>query len=389
MNQSNGDNLIRHEDELRRLDGVKWNRFPSDVLPAWVADMDLAPPSFAVEAVRNLVDRGDFGYNRRAIGLLPEAFSEWQQRYHGWRPAVDETLLFNDVLHAIQVCVWLHSRPGDGVVVLTPIYPPFRSSIAESGRRLVDVALEPEGWRLDPERLADAIDDTTSVLLLCTPHNPTGRVFDDEERQAIGRVVVDNDLMLISDEVWGDVTHPGSVHVPMATVDPAVASRTVTISSASKAFNLAGLRCALAHIGSASLADRFAALPSHFLGEVNSLGAEASLACWTEGHRWLEDTRRFLTDRRDQLKARVDAELPTVGFHQPEATYLAWLDLSAAGLGSDPAALLLDRARIALSSGPDFGENGRGFARLNMATSPQLLDRLVDRLVSVLAEPSR
>ncbi len=375
---------MRTESELRRLNGIKWSRDPQDVLAAWVADMDLAPPDFAVQAVRDLADLGDFGYNRNAVEQLPEVFCQWQERYHGWRPEVEKITLFNDVLHAISHSIWLHTEPGDGIVLLTPIYPPFIKAVEGSGRRVVDVQLESDGWRLDPDRLAAAIDDTTSAILLCAPHNPTGRVFDRQEREAIARVVVEHDLLLISDEVWGDLTHPGNDHVPMATVDEQLAERMITISSASKAFNLAGLRCALAHIGSPSLAKQFEELPPHFLGAVGSPGSEAALACWTKGHDWLADTRSFLTDRRDQLAARVAADLPGVGFQPPEATYLAWLDFAELELDGEPREWLFEHAKVALSPGPDFGPHGDGFVRLNTATSPEMLDRIIDRIAEAV-----
>lgn len=375
---------MRTESELRQLTGIKWTRHPEDVLAAWVADMDLAPPDFAVQAVIDLAERGDFGYNRTAVEQLPEAFSQWQQRYHRWQPEVEKLTLFNDVLHAIAHSIWLQTKPGDGIVLLTPIYPPFIKAVEGSGRRVVDVPLDPDGWRLDPERLAAAIDDTTSAVLLCNPHNPTGRVFDQAEREAIARVVVEHDLLLISDEVWGDLTHPGHEHVPMASVDEQVAERLITISSASKAFNLAGLRCALAHIGSPSLAGRFEELPPHFLGAVGSPGSEAALRCWTEGHDWLADTKSFLTARRDQLAARVAADLPGVGFQLPEATYLGWLDFSELKLDDEPREWLFEHAKVALSPGPDFGQSGAGFVRINTATSPEMLDQLIDRIADAV-----
>lgn len=376
---------MRSESELRQLTGVKWTRDGDDVLPAWVADMDLAPPDFAVQAVRDLADRGDFGYNRTATAQLPQAFCDWQARYHGWEADIEQVTMFNDVLHAIALSIYLHTEPGDGIVLLTPIYPPFINAVEGAGRRVVDVALTGDDWRLEPERLAAAIDDSTTAILLCTPHNPTGRVFDAAERQAIADVVVANDLLLICDEVWGDITHPGHTHVPMATVNDEVAARMITISSASKTFNLAGLRCAMAHIGSASLASKLDALPPHSLGAVSTPGADAALACWTVGHEWLADLQSFLTERRDQLIKRVEQDLPEVRFHVPEATYLAWLDFSALDLPDEPREWLFDNAKVSLSPGPDFGARGSGFVRINTATSPEILDLLLDRIVNAVA----
>lgn len=384
---------LRTESESRALGGIKWTRDPADVLPAWVADMDIVPPPFAREAVAELARTGDFGYTREHVGQLPELFCAWQERSHGWAPDPERVVVFNDVLHAIAQSIHLMTDPGDGIVLLTPIYPPFLKALDGSARRSVDVALDPDGWRLDPERLEAAIDERTSAILLCNPHNPTGRVFDAEERAAIARVVVEHDLLLISDEVWGDLLHPGFRHGPMADLGgpdghplrDEVAARTITITSASKSFNLAGLRCAVAHIGSERLARRLEALPPHALGAVGSPGAAAAVACWTEGREWLAAVRAFLTERRDQLAKRLAEDLPLAEYRLAEATYLGWFDLSAYDLGPEPQAWLFDHARVALSPGSDFGPKGAGFVRLNTATSPELLDRIIDRMVEALA----
>jgi cystathionine beta-lyase len=381
----------RSEAELRSLTGIKWTKHPADVMPAWVADMDLAPPQFAVDAVKDLADRGDFGYNLTAVNQLPELFQSWQDRHHGWRPELEEIRAFDDVLQVIAQSIWMHTEPGDGIVLLTPIYPPFIKAVEGAGRTVVDVPLDTDGWRLNHATLAAAIDENTSAILLCSPHNPTGRVFDAEERQAIADVVVANDLLLISDEVWADLTHPGTAHAPMATVNDEVAARTVTISSASKAFNLAGLRCAMAHIGHPALRAEFDRLPPHFLGAVSSPGAEACLQCWTVGEPWLAETKSFLTERRDHLARRVKEELPEVPFLLPEATYLAWLDFSVFDLPDEPREWLFGHAKVALSPGPDFGHRGNGFVRINFATSETLLDELLDRIVGAIsdARPNR
>ncbi len=374
---------LRSEHELRKLTGIKWTKYGQDVLPAWVADMDLKPPDFASEAVQGVIDRLDFGYNFAAANRLPELFSDWQDRYHGWRPDPDHVMTFNDVLHAIEVSLWLHTSPASSVVLLTPIYPPFLKSLDGANRTLVDVALDPDGWRLDADRLASAIDSNTEAILLCNPHNPTGRVFDQAERQAIADVVVEHDLVLISDEVWADLTHPGAKHVPMATVSDELAARTITISSASKSFSLAGLRCAVAHAGQ-KLRPKFDELPEHFIGAVSSPGAEATAACWEHGDIWIEATRSYLTDRRDQVVARVESDLPQVKAMTPQATYLAWLDFEAVEIGSNPARWLLENASVALSPGPDFGSGGSGFARMNFATSAELVNEILDRIVDAI-----
>lgn len=373
-------------EHLRSLTGVKWTRYGPDVLPAWVADMDLSAPACVVEALEAVVARRDFGYNRRALGALPGAFADWQASRHGWAIDPAEVRVFCDVLHAIDTALWLCTEPGDGVVLLTPIYPPFLNALATTDRRLVEVPLDPDGWRLDPERLRAAIDSRTRAILLCNPHNPTGRVFDATELAALAEVAEEHDLLLLSDEVWADlVLEGGGRHIPLASLGPEVQARTLTISAASKAFNLAGLRCAVAHLGHRGLAAAVERLPAHLLGAVGTPGAEATLAAWTGGGPWLADLVAHLSARRDQLARRLAADLPEVGFSPPEATYLAWLDFRPLGYGDDPATELLEEARVALSYGPDFGLRGRGFARLNFATSEAILDQLVDRLAAAAA----
>lgn len=371
-------------DRLRRLTCAKWTHYDGDVLPAWVADMDLPPAPVVVDAIRALVDLGDFGYNFSAASRLPRAFADWQLDRHGWSVEPDRVRVFCDVMQAVDTALWLHTELGDGVVVITPSYPPFFRSVTSIGRRVIECRLEPGSWRLDPDRLASAVDDRTTAILLCNPHNPTGRVFDTPELEAVARVAEANDMLVISDEIWADLTHPGAVHRPFASVSPDAARRTVTVSAASKSFNLAGLRCAAAHIGHDVVFQKLCDLPSHLLGAVGSLSAEATLAAWTKGEKWLDATRLHLTAQRDHLASRLASELPGVVFSKPEGTYLAWLDFRDLDLGEDPAKSLLVEARVALSSGKDFGDSGEGFARLNFATSTEILDEILDRVIAAV-----
>jgi cystathionine beta-lyase len=371
---------------LRSLTCIKWNWHEPDVLPAWVADMDLPPAPVTVDALRVLVDRGDFGYNFAAAMELPQVFSAWEERRHGWKPDPEQVRVFCDVMQAVDVALWMHCKPGDGVIVFTPIYAPFLKSAAADGRRLIDCPLDANGWQLDVERLqAAASEPHARAILLCNPHNPTGRAFSRDELTAIAEVAERHDLLVVSDEIWGDIVHAGSVHVPFASLSDDAEGRTVTAAAASKAFNIAGLHCAVAHLGHAGVAAAIKALPGHVLGAVGTPGAEATLAAWTRGDKWLAETIAHLTVMRDHVAARVAAELPAAGFSVPEATYLAWIDLRAYSLGDDPAKVLLEDARVALSAGRDFGENGAGFVRLNFATTRPILDEILDRIVARLS----
>lgn len=371
-------------DRLRGLTGVKWAWFDEGVIPAWVADMDFAPAPVAVDAVRALAERGDFGYNFAAARELPEAFASWETRFHGWAPDTEHIRAFCDVMQAVEASLWVSTRPGDGIVLFTPVYHPFWPAVTATGRRVVDCPLDPDGWRLDPERLASVVDQGTRAILLCNPHNPTGRVFDWTELSAIAEVAERRDLTVISDEIWCDLTYPGNTHIPIASLGDDIAARTVTISAASKAFNIAGLHCAVAHVGDAGVREALEALPRHLLGAVGSPGAEATRAAWTAGEPWLAEVRAHLGRQRAHLAQRIAADLPEVRFQEPDGTYLAWLDFRAAGLGDDPAEELLASARVALSHGHEFGETGAGFARLNFATSREILDEILDRIVDAL-----
>lgn len=369
---------------LRALSGIKWSRYPDDVMASWVADMDVPTAPAVVEAVRALVERADFGYTFGAQAKLPEAWSEWMATRHGWRPDPKRVRVFTDVLQAVDLALHLRTKPGDGVVLLTPVYPPFFQMVQSPGRRVIDCQLDPDGWHLNPRRLEASIDSTTTAILLCNPHNPTGRAFTRDELAAIADIAERHDLLIISDEIWADVVYPGAKHIPIATLSEETAARTVTASAASKAFNLAGLRCAVAHIGDDELEAGICKLPGHLLGGVSSPGATATLAAWTEGGEWLAETVTFLAQQRDHLMMRLAAELPEVSVWSPEATYLAWLDLRAYDLGDNPAAWLLENAKVALGSGPDFGEHGKGFVRVNFATTSAVLGETIDRLVRAL-----
>jgi cystathionine beta-lyase len=225
------------------------------------------------------------------------------------------------------------------------------------------------------------------VLLLCNPHNPTGRVFDDAELRALADLAIRYDLVVVSDEIHADIVYPGGRHRPFGSLGAEPAARTVTLTSATKTFSIAGLRLAVAHFGSPELLARYQSLPRFLLGGANGPGAVATLAAWRHGDRWVDELVDYLDDNRRLLADFVAAELPGVRHATPQATYLAWLDcrgLRGAALEPSPAAWFLERAGVAVNDGADFGEPGRGFVRLNFATSRSLLQRILDRLAASL-----
>lgn len=368
---------------LRRRPGAKWQAAPGDLLPAWVADMDFPVAEPIRSALVELVDAGDLGYPDWPDGVTPvrEAYAARMADRYGWAADPAHVREFSNVAQAAQVVIRSATRPGDGVAIHTPAFGPFVSAIEEMGRRVVPIPMTDDGagWTFDTERLDELFADC-SLLLLVNPHNPTGRVFTRPELTALAEAAERHDVLVISDEIHADLTYAPHRHIPFASLSLEVAHRTVTLYSASKAFNLAGVRCAVAHVGPARVRvaiDRQAGLS----GTVSVLAARSTLAAWTQADEWLTDTLAYLDRNRRRVADVIARELPIVGHHPPEATYLAWLDFRRLGWQDDPAALLRDRAGVALSPGPSFNPGGDGFVRLNFATSESVLDDMLDRLV--------
>jgi cystathionine beta-lyase len=359
--------------------GTKQRSFPGE-LAAWVADMDFEPCPAVRAAIDAQLDTGDLGYPawRLYTGGSPTSatfVARCRERYD-WAIDEDDTREWCDVVQAVQALLYVCTDPGDGVVLHTPSYPPLWKSLASMGRRLVPVPAiaDSDRWVFDHHALEQrvAADGRVRAILLCHPHNPTGHVFTEAELIQLATIAERHDLVIISDEIHADLTYAG-VHIPMGSLAP---SRSVTIHSASKTFNLAGLRYAISHTESAEVRQRIAALPDHILGAVNLMGAVAADAAWRDVSGWYEELVAHLDRNRHLLADLLDEHLPDVRYRLPEATYLAWLDCSTLGLGDDPAATFHERG-VALSSGPDFGAGGNGYARLNLATSTERLTDIV------------
>lgn len=395
---------------LRAKPGRKWRQHaantPADAphghLAAWVADMDHPPADEILDALRALLDGGDLGYPGWSTGEggspAADAWVDWVARRHGWSPPRAEVREWSDIVQAIQTVLHLCTRPGDRVVVHTPAYPPFFRAIEATGCELVALPARTEGigaarrWAWDHAELEDRLARTPArVLLLCNPHNPTGRCMAPDELGALLATAERHDLLVVSDEIHADLVHAPHRHVPFASL-PGAAARTVTLASASKAFNLAGLRYAVSHVGPAWVRDRLAALPDHLLGEPNLAGVTAARTAWTAGAPWLAAMAAHLREMRDLARALVDERLPGVAVVPPEATYLAWLDCRGARgsdgavLGDDPSVAFARRG-VAVNAGPDFGADGAGFVRLNFATTPDVLRRVVDAMAGALSAP--
>ena len=368
-------------DRLRLRQSAKWAKYPPDVLPAWVAEMDfdLAPP--VAEALRAAVELGDTGYPE--LGRLPEAFAGFAEARFGWNVDPARVWLVADVMSGVAELLRALTEPGDAVVVNTPIYPPFVKITEEVGRRIVEAPLArgPDGWELDLDALEQAFAAGARVYLFCHPHNPTGRSFSRSDLAAVSALAARYGVIVISDEVHAPLTMPGSEHVPYLALGGEAVEHGIAILAASKAFNLAGLKCAAIVTASDRVQDELTVRLSKFLGyHAGHLGVLAAIAAFEEGGPWLDALVDQLDRNRNLLGRLLEEQLPEVVYVPPQAGYLAWLDCTALDLGDDPSVAFLERGRVALSPGPSFGTQGNGFARLNFGTSEALLTEAVRRM---------
>ena len=375
-------------EDLRESAGIKWRRYGRDVLPAWVAEMDFPVAQPIRDALTDLVSRSQLGYHNVPISnRLRRALIQRLLDHFGWTVDPQHVHPLVNVVQGLEAAVFSCTRPGDGVLVQTPIYPPFLRAVTSTGRRL-DACPWTQGidrYEIDFDALNRCIQPSTRLLLLCHPHNPTGRILDSSELETLAECALRNDWIVVSDEIHADLSlAPKSVHRPFASIDPEVAQRTITLTSATKTFNLAGLPCAFAILGGDVVAQRWRSLPPHLLGHSGILADAATFAAWTHGDTWLQTVLSLLQRNREELGRRIQNDLPGIEWHPPEATYLAWLDCRATGL-ADPARFFLEQARVALSDGQEFGPPGQGFVRLNFATSGAILEQILDRMADSLA----
>lgn len=376
---------------LRRRTSAKWTSYDPDVLPLPVAEMDfaLAPP--VADALRAMVEASDTGY-AYAQPVLGDAVAGFAGRRWGWdvdpgqvRPAADVAV------GAVELLRLLCAR-RDRVVVSPPVYPPFYLWLADVGAEVLEVPLRHRDdgqWRLDLDGLEEAFRQRPAAYVLCNPHNPVGRVHDAAELAEVARLAAAHGVVVIADEVHAPLVLPGGPgHTPFLTV-PGAADVGIALVSASKAFNLAGLKCAAVVTASPPMRALARRVPDEHRWRLGQPGLLAMLAAFRDGDAWLDRLLATLDARRGQLGRLLAERLPAVRWHPPEATYLAWLDCRGLDRrelrdGEEPQQLFLERGRVAVESGANFGTSGSGWVRLNFATSEPILDEAVSRMASAV-----
>jgi len=371
--------------DRRPTESVKWSKYPPDVLPLWVADMDFPSPEPVIHALAERVQHGFYGYG---VGLevspLHEVFSERLWKRYGWRVSPEAIVLLPGVIPGFNVACRAFALPGDGLLLQTPLYPPILRVPGNCGLSQDEAELTRQAdghYAIDFEAFERAITARTRVFILCNPHNPVGRVFTREELVRMAGICLDRGLLICADEIHCDLLYSGQQHVPIASLGPEIEARTVTLMAPSKTFNLAGLKCALAVIPNAQLREQFVAARVDLVQAVNILGYTAALAAYRDGQPWLDALLRYLEANRDFTVEFVGRRLRGVHVAPPEGTYLAWLDCRRARIpNGDPFTFFLERAKVALNDGATFGRGGQGFVRLNFGCPRALLEDGLNRL---------
>jgi cysteine-S-conjugate beta-lyase len=376
---------------LRTRTSEKWRTYPDDVLPLFVAEMDypLAPP--IADALIAAVRRSDTGYAGPGDDLQ-RAFAGFAERRWGWRVDPAQVTTTTDVSVVIVEALRKAIRPGDGVIITPPVYPPFFDFIPEAGGRVIEVPLRFEGpagrgaataWSLDLAGIEAALAAGARAILLCNPHNPLGLVHSREELAAVAEAAARFGAIVVSDEIHAPLVHSDARFTPYLSVSDAARRNGIAAHAASKAWNLAGLKCAMFVTAGDAMSALVGSMPDEVAVRTSLFGRIASTTAYRDGGEWLEDLLRSLESNRRRLTGQLAAELPSVVFDEPQASYLAWLDFRSLGWGDDPSARILDEARVAVNPGLTFGSEGAGFVRLNFACSPELLDEAIARVSAV------
>jgi cystathionine beta-lyase len=362
---------------------IKWTRYAPSVLPLFVAEMDYGVAPGIQEALIERVRQSDLGY-LDGPGPLAPAFAAFVADRWGWQLDPARVHIATDVSVGIVETLRVALPDGGPVVITPPVYPPFFELVHEARCRVLEVPLI-EKWgeyTLDLDGLERAFEAGARVFLLCNPHNPVGLVHSTETLAALADLAARYDVLVISDEIHGPLTHPGVVFTPFATVAEPRGARSVIVTSASKGWNLAGVKCSVVVAGDA----RSAALLDTFNDEIacrtSILGLHANMQAFAHETEWLDQAVARVASNDRLLAALISDQLPGVVYHRPRAGYLAWLDFRGLGLGDDPAVPLREHAYIALNSGLGFGREGRGFARLNLACEPDTLREAVARIAA-------
>jgi cystathionine beta-lyase len=379
---------------------VKWEKYPADVLPMWVADTDFRSPEPVIRALHERVEHGFFGYGYDYVGScgpLADVMCARLEALYGWQVEPEAIVPMPSLVSGIHVVCKAVGAPGDSVLMNTPVYPPFLSAPAAHQRvaNPVQLALTRHEhtveYAMDWDAFAAAFHERTRLFLLCSPHNPTGQVFSRTELLRMAELCLANDTVICSDEIHCDLLLGGASHTPIAALSPEIADRTITLMAPSKTFNLPGLKAGMAIITNPQLRKQVQLAGMGIVPQINMLGYAAAVAAYSDCEDWLAALRVYLTENRDLLVRTVVEQIPQLRTTVPDATYLGWLDCRDAGIPGDPYTFFLNEAKVALSSGSGssmpnfgFGPGGEDFVRINFGCPRAMLAEALERMRAAL-----
>jgi len=378
-----------HLSELQTHRREKWRAFPSDVLPLPVAEMDFPVAQPIRDLLSEMIAKSDLGY----LGSIPElgqGFAHFAGNRWNWEVDPLQVRAATDVGVAVVEVLRVFTNPGDSILLSSPVYQNFYNWINETKLNLVDVPFERTGnesanpWVINWDGIEKAYASGLKVHILCSPHNPLGRMYTKEELLRIVALAKRYDVLVISDEIHAPLTFKGNTFVPMLSLGNDAESVSVTVTAASKGWNIAGLKCAIIVSQNEAINSRLATMPMAVHYRASLLGAFATAIAFSEGEIWLDSVIENLDHNRHMLKDLLNSQLPSVRYHIPDNSYLAWLDLEKLNLGADPAAVLIEKGRVAFNAGHIYGKQCSQYVRFNFATSPTIITEAVHRIARAI-----
>jgi cystathionine beta-lyase len=375
--------------ELHTHRSTKWRDFDSDVLPLPVAEMDYPVAQPIRDLLTEMVAKSDLGY----LGAIPElgkGFAHFAGTRWNWEVNQSQVRAATDVGVAVVEILRVFTVPGDSILLSSPVYHNFYNWINETKLNLVDVPFERTGdessnpWEINWDGIEKAYAAGLKVHILCTPHNPLGRIYSREELLRIVELAKRYKVLVISDEIHAPLTFKGNTFVPMLSLGPDAEAVTITVTAASKGWNIAGLKCAIIISQNEAINNQLATMPAAVHYRASLLGGFATAVAFAEGEVWLDSVLENLDHNRYMIKELLSSQLPSVRYHIPDNSYLAWLDLEALNLGENPTETLLAKGRVAFNAGHTFGKQCSQYVRLNFATSPTIITEAIHRIARVI-----
>ena len=371
--------------ELRKRKSVKWRHFPSDVLPLPVAEMDFPTAPKIKAALTDMVERSDTGY----LGPFPElfdAFANFSAKRWGWQVDTKQMRIATDVGVGIVEIMRTLIKPGEKVMLNSPVYENIWRWVSEVHATTVDTPLSEDNlsYKLDLAAIEKEYQNGVKVHILCHPHNPVGVIFSKDQLSDLADLAKKYQVVILSDEIHAPLTYDAKTFIPFLNVSQNAKEVGIAITSASKSFNLAGLKCALIITDSIKLQERINVMPPAVTWRASLFGAVASTAAYAESVDWLDGVLITLDQNRKLVEKLIATKAPVIKYRIPDFGYLAWLDLSELALGEDPAAVILEKGKLAVNGGVLYGPKHKSFVRLNFGTSPEIITEAFDRLANCL-----